>query len=48
MDIGKNHELSIDKGKSILIPACVKKYSIQGNAVFYKAAVPLHEKFAKP
>jgi mannose-6-phosphate isomerase len=47
-DLGKNHELSIDKGKSILIPACVEKYSIQGNAVFYKAAVPLREKFAKP
>jgi mannose-6-phosphate isomerase len=47
-DLGKNHELAIDKGKSILIPAGVTKYSIQGNAVFYKAAVPLCKKFAKP
>lgn len=47
-DLGKNHELSIDKGKSILIPACVTKYSLKGNATMYKAAVPLCEKFARP
>ena len=46
-DLEKNHELAIDKGKSILIPASITKYSIQGNADFYKAAVPLCEKFAK-
>jgi mannose-6-phosphate isomerase len=40
-DLEKNHELSIDKGKSILIPACVTKYSLKGNATIYKAAVPL-------
>jgi mannose-6-phosphate isomerase len=39
-DLGINHEVAIDKGKSILIPAGVTKYSIQGNAGFYKAAVP--------
>jgi mannose-6-phosphate isomerase len=33
--------IHIIKGMSILIPAAVKKYSIQGNAVFYKAAVPI-------
>jgi len=47
-DLGKNDQVVIDKGKSMIIPAIVKKYSIQGNAVFYKAAVPLYEKFAKP
>ncbi len=40
-DLGKNDKVVIDRGKSILIPAVVKKYSIQGNAAFYKAAVPL-------
>jgi mannose-6-phosphate isomerase len=40
-DLGKNDKVVIDKGNSIIIPAVVKKYSIQGNAVFYKAAVPL-------
>jgi mannose-6-phosphate isomerase len=47
-DLGKNDKVVIDKGKSIVIPAVVKKYRIRGNAVFYKAAVPLYEKFAKP
>ena len=40
-DLGKNYKVVIDKGNSIIIPAVVKKYSIQGNAVFYKAAVPI-------
>jgi mannose-6-phosphate isomerase len=40
-DLGKNDKVVIDRGKSIIIPAVVKKYSIQGNATFYKAAVPL-------
>ncbi len=40
-DLGKNDKVVIDRGKSILIPAVVEKYSIQGNAAFYKAAVPL-------
>ena len=39
-DLGKNDKVVIDRGKSIVIPAAVKKYSIQGNAIFYKAAVP--------
>ena len=47
-DLGKNHEVAIDKGKSILVPAGVTKYSLKGNATLYKAAVPLCEKFAKP
>jgi len=47
-DLGKNDAVAIVKGKSILIPAGITKYSIQGNAAFYKAAVPLIEKFEKP
>ena len=40
-DLGKNDEVTIDKGKSILIPAGITKYSLKGNATLYKAAVPL-------
>ena len=40
VDFGKNDKVVIDRGKSIVIPAAVKKYSIQGNAIFYKAVVP--------
>ncbi|MGB2927737.1 MAG: hypothetical protein WBB70_02370, partial [Desulfobacterales bacterium] len=40
-DLGKNDEVAIDKGKSILIPAGVTKYTIKGNVTLYKAAVPL-------
>jgi len=47
-DLENNDKLVIDRGKSIIIPAVVKKYSIQGDAAFYKAAVPLCENFAKP
>jgi mannose-6-phosphate isomerase len=40
-DLGENDKMVIDRGKSIIIPAVVKKYSIQGDAAFYKAAVPI-------
>jgi mannose-6-phosphate isomerase len=40
-DLENNDKLVIDRGKSIIIPAVVKKYSIQGDAAFYKAAVPI-------
>ena len=40
-DLGENDQVIIDRGKSILIPAGVAKYSLQGNATLYKAAVPL-------
>ncbi len=37
----ENHErLSIGKGMALLIPASVSCYSIEGDAVIYKAAVP--------
>ena len=40
-DLAGNSSFAISKGMSILIPAVVEKYSIKGNAVFYKAAVPI-------
>lgn len=33
-------EISVARGDSVLVPAAVKKYSIKGDAVFYKAFVP--------
>jgi mannose-6-phosphate isomerase len=40
-DLAGNNSVAISKGMSILIPAVAEKYSIKGNAVFYKAAVPI-------
>ena len=40
-DIGAKTSLEIKKGDSVLIPAAVAAYKIDGNAVFYKAAVPI-------
>jgi len=40
-DLGDGGELSLAKGAAILIPAEVKQYRIEGEAVLYKAAVPL-------
>jgi len=40
-DLGKNETVFVERGKSIVIPSVVKKYRIEGNATFYKAAVPL-------
>jgi len=33
--------INIKKGDSVIIPATVKDYGITGDAVFYKAAVPI-------
>ncbi|MDH4205735.1 MAG: mannose-6-phosphate isomerase, class I [Desulfobacteraceae bacterium] len=41
VDLAENNSVDIKKGMSILIPAVVKKYSIKGDAVLYKAAVPI-------
>jgi mannose-6-phosphate isomerase len=41
VDLAENNSVDIKKGMSILIPAAVKKYSIRGNVVLYKAAVPI-------
>jgi mannose-6-phosphate isomerase len=41
-DLVENKSVDIKKGMSILIPAVVEKYRIKGNAVFYKASVPIN------
>lgn len=41
VDLAENNSVDIKKGMSILIPGVVKKYSIKGDAVLYKAAVPI-------
>jgi mannose-6-phosphate isomerase len=41
VDLAGNKRIEIKKGVSILIPAVVEKYSIKGDAVLYKAAVPI-------
>jgi mannose-6-phosphate isomerase len=40
-DCGSGDTLKIKRGNSIIIPAAVKRYAIGGQAVFYKAAVPI-------
>lgn len=40
-DTGTDHRISLKKGMSVLIPAAVAGYAIKGEAVFYKASVPL-------
>jgi len=40
-DTGTQDSLHIKQGDSVLIPAAVQAYQISGNAVFYKAAVPI-------
>ena len=40
-DSGKNHILPIKKGDSAIIFASANSYTIKGDAVFYKAAVPI-------
>jgi mannose-6-phosphate isomerase len=42
-DIGSKNNLKLKKGNSVIIPAAVNGYKINGNAVFYKAAVPITE-----
>jgi mannose-6-phosphate isomerase len=41
VDLAENNGVDIKKGMSILIPAAVKQYRIKGDAVLYKAAVPI-------
>jgi len=40
-DLANNNSVLIKKGMSILISAIVKNYSIKGDAVLYKASVPI-------
>jgi mannose-6-phosphate isomerase class I len=40
-DLGQNVDLEVNRGKTIIIPAAVEQYRIKGNAILYKAAVPV-------
>ncbi|MDI6688778.1 MAG: hypothetical protein QME06_11220, partial [Desulfobacterales bacterium] len=40
-DTENNIAIDLNKGVSVVIPACVKNYTINGKATLYKAAVPL-------
>ena len=40
-DVGSRSSINIKKGDSVLIPAAVKGYQINGNGLFYKAGVPV-------
>lgn len=40
-DCGAGDSFEIEKGHSVIIPAAVQRYAISGDAVFYKAAVPI-------
>jgi mannose-6-phosphate isomerase len=40
-NIARQEVVSVGRGTSVLIPAAVKKYRIEGNATLYKAAVPV-------
>ena len=40
-DTAREEAIPVDRGTSLAIPAAVKKYSIEGTATLYKAAVPL-------
>jgi mannose-6-phosphate isomerase len=40
-DSGNHESISLKKGTSIVIPAAVQKYVVEGNAVLFKAGVPV-------
>jgi len=40
-DLGRGVDMSLKKGSSVIIPAAVSAYAIEGNATLYKAATPL-------
>jgi mannose-6-phosphate isomerase class I len=41
IDLGLRDVLSIKKGTSLIVPAAVEQYQIEGKTKIYKAAVPL-------
>jgi len=43
-DIEKGDILHLNKGSSVIIPAAVETYGIDGEATFYKASVPVSKK----
>jgi len=40
-DMGSDAALSLSKGASVMVPAALEQYEIQGDAFIYKASVPL-------
>jgi mannose-6-phosphate isomerase class I len=40
-DLKTGERLPMPKGRSIIVPAAVQKYRIEGSALLYKASVPL-------
>ena len=40
-ETGREYSLEVSKGLSVVIPSAVARYEIKGNAVFYKASVPV-------
>jgi mannose-6-phosphate isomerase len=40
-DCGSGKEIELNKGHSVIVPAAATSYTLQGNATFYKAAVPI-------
>jgi mannose-6-phosphate isomerase class I len=40
-DMGNNTSINLEMGKSVVIPACVRNYTINGKATLYKASVPV-------
>ena len=47
INLGSNESLSVKKGESIIIPAAVKRYAVEGRATLYKAAVNLFKEVPK-
>jgi mannose-6-phosphate isomerase len=38
---GRDEAIIMEKGNSVIVPASINKYLIEGDAIFYKAAVPM-------
>ena len=43
IDQGTGEEVALPKGRAVLVPAAVKGYVLEGEAVVYKAAVPINK-----
>ena len=41
MDMDRRDILSLKRGMSVIIPAAVRRYKLEGQATFYKATVPV-------
>jgi mannose-6-phosphate isomerase len=41
-DQGTGEEVALHKGRAVLVPAAVKGYVLEGEAVVFKAAVPIN------